>query len=185
VTPDRTDDRADPQHGPSITLRARLERSVNTGIGSGAVIAVAGGFTGYATGLPEPWLLAFCLPGAYAAIRSLFLRVRIEPDQVIIVGLWRTQRIPRSSIIEVTEFPSVRWRTPNGTIRKTPMLAFADVNNRDTRRLRDYNAAMRAEIRRQLSGYPTDASSGAAPIRRGTGPQSPGAPEMSSPHPRT
>ena len=163
MNPDRTDGRVDRRHEAVTTLRARLERSVNTGIGYSAVIAVAGGFTGYATGLPEPWFLAFCLPGAYAAIRSLFLRVRIEPDQVVIVGLWRTQRIPRSSIIEVIEFPSVRWRTPNGTIRKTPILAFADANNRDTRSLRDYNAAMRAEVRRRLGGHPADGGSGLPP----------------------
>ncbi|MEV4426589.1 hypothetical protein ACIGN6_34780 [Streptomyces sp. NPDC053792] len=62
------------------------------------------------------------------AVRGFRAGVRCEPDRVVVRGYVRTRVIPRAVVTGVTALPAVRWTSPGGRPRWTPVTAFATVS---------------------------------------------------------
>ncbi|MEU4496049.1 hypothetical protein AB0F96_22020 [Streptomyces sp. NPDC023998] len=58
------------------------------------------------------------------AVRGYRLGVRCEHGTLVVRGYVRTLVIARESITGITDFPAVRWTTPRGRERWTPITAF-------------------------------------------------------------
>ncbi len=71
----------------------------------------------FATAAP---MIAFTI----LAIRGFRIGVICKNSDVTIRGLLWTRTIPRASITEITDFPAVRWLTPDGRKRWTPIYVF-------------------------------------------------------------
>ncbi|MEU1032834.1 hypothetical protein ABZ402_29740 [Streptomyces mirabilis] len=61
---------------------------------------------------------------AVIAVRGYRLGVRCEHGTLVVRGYLRTRVIARESITGITDFPAVRWATPRGRKRWTPITAF-------------------------------------------------------------
>jgi hypothetical protein len=64
--------------------------------------------------------------GAYLGFRGWRLGVVCDDSGIEVRGLVRDRRISREQIVAVTNFPAVRWTTPVGKARWTPIFAFAN-----------------------------------------------------------
>ncbi|ROQ31935.1 hypothetical protein EDD98_0901 [Streptomyces sp. PanSC19] len=72
---------------------------------------------------------AVAVPGcAVLAVRGYRAGVRCEGERLVVRGFLWTRVVPRASVGEVTDFPAVRWTTPDGRNRWTPVTAFATVS---------------------------------------------------------
>jgi hypothetical protein len=60
----------------------------------------------------------------FLAIRSNRMGVRYAPDGLEVRGILRTRWIPENQVVRITRFPAVRWQTPAGKGRWTPISAF-------------------------------------------------------------
>ncbi|WP_234425832.1 hypothetical protein, partial [Streptomyces kebangsaanensis] len=61
---------------------------------------------------------------AVLAVRGYRLGVTCEHSRLVIRGYLRTRVIDRERIMEITDFPAVRWTVRNGRKRWTPLTAF-------------------------------------------------------------
>ncbi|MEU2236038.1 hypothetical protein [Streptomyces vietnamensis] len=65
---------------------------------------------------------------AVLAVRGFRAGVRCEGERLVVRGYAWTRVIPRAAVTEVTDFPAVRWTSPGGRRRWTPVVAFAEVS---------------------------------------------------------
>lgn len=111
----------------AVTLRPLpVTRIANTA--PGVFITVLGGAAWFDRGVFLHHLIAVLtvFPGAVLAARGFRLGVECTGEHVTVQGYLWTRTVPRSSIVEITSFPALRWQTPSGRARWTPVLAFAD-----------------------------------------------------------
>lgn len=99
-------------------------RLANSGLGAvpavGAVVYAAQA----ASGLPR-LLACFAVIGfAILSVRGYRLGVTCEHGRLSIRGYLRTRVIERERITQITDFPAVKWATPHGGKRWTPIMAF-------------------------------------------------------------
>lgn len=75
---------------------------------------------------PYAYLLAVIVAsaGGVGAFRGYRMGVTVKADTVIVRGLTWSRTIPRRSLIGLTTFPALRWRSESGRTRWTPMTAF-------------------------------------------------------------
>ncbi|MFE1379956.1 hypothetical protein ACFW6S_13535 [Streptomyces sp. NPDC058740] len=99
-------------------LPTNLNRVANASLGgvTAVVFAVYAAEATWAVGA-VPLCLAL-------AVRGWRAGVRCEPGRLVVRGYLWTRRIERARITRVTDFPAVRWTTPGGGKRWTPVLAF-------------------------------------------------------------
>ncbi|MFB7515883.1 hypothetical protein [Streptomyces sp. NPDC056144] len=137
--------------GTNLTPRP-LHRVGNAGLGIAPAIATL-------VSLPEAWaegwrvtaaLLAVLAACGVLAVRGYRLRVRYEAHRLVVRGYLRTRTIPRESVTSVTDFPAVRWTTPSGRRRWTPIMAFA-VSESGPESMRAHNLRNTARLRRWAS----------------------------------
>jgi hypothetical protein len=50
--------------------------------------------------------------GAYLAWRAFRAGARLEPEAILVRGFFRSRRIPRAQVTEITEFPAALGRSP-------------------------------------------------------------------------
>jgi hypothetical protein len=60
------------------------------------------------------------------AVRGYRLGVEYTREHATVRGYLGTRTVARSSIVEVTGFPALGWRTTGGRTRWTPILAFVE-----------------------------------------------------------
>lgn len=91
----------------------------------GVVPAVAGVAYGLDAGSQPPRLGAAAVVTGFAvlAVRGCRLGVTWEQARLTVRGYLRTRVIHREQITAITNFPVVRWRTPEGRTRWTPLTA--------------------------------------------------------------
>ncbi|KQX53230.1 MULTISPECIES: hypothetical protein [unclassified Streptomyces] len=103
-----------------------VNRLANTGLG----LAPGVGFAVYAVeagaARQRAAAVAAVLACAIVAVRGFRAGVRCEAGRLVVRGFVWTRSIPRSSVTEVTPFPAVRWTTPGGRRRWTPLWAFTE-----------------------------------------------------------
>ncbi|HEX5994589.1 MAG TPA: hypothetical protein VFY84_05550 [Jiangellales bacterium] len=111
-----------------MTLRPLLVTRVANTM-PGVCVAVLGGATWLDPEIVQQHLIAVLavLTGVVLAVRGYRLGIECTGEQATVHGYLRTRTVPRSSVIQVTSFPALRWRRPGGRIRWTPVLAFAEV----------------------------------------------------------
>lgn len=93
----------------------------------GALVAVTGVFLVVDAALPDLARLAGVLvaaAGVVLAVRGWRLGVMCERGEVAVRGLLRTPTIPRDAVIELTDFPALRWRSTGPLPGWTPIVAF-------------------------------------------------------------
>ncbi|MCX5352315.1 MULTISPECIES: hypothetical protein [Streptomyces] len=102
----------------------RVNRVANSAPGViPAVVAIA--YLAQAGGILPRLLACLSLIGfAVIAVRGYRLGVRCEHRTLVVRGYLRTRVIARESITGITDFPAVRWTTPRGRKRWTPITAF-------------------------------------------------------------
>jgi hypothetical protein len=91
---------------------------------------------------PEPvaMALAAVLAGVGVVVRSMRMGVDCRDGVVRVRGLVLTRVVPRASIEEVTNFPSLVWRDAKGRRRWTPV-AFLFDSPRSLSHIRRHNAS--------------------------------------------
>ncbi|MGW1531046.1 hypothetical protein [Streptomyces aureus] len=89
----------------------------------GVVPAVAGVACALDAGSWPPRLGAAAAVTGFAvlAVRGYRLGVTWDQRRLTVRGHLRTRVIHREQITEITDFPAVRWRTPEGRTRWTPL----------------------------------------------------------------
>ncbi|SED51707.1 hypothetical protein [Streptomyces sp. TLI_105] len=92
------------------------------GLGSLAYGAEAG------TGWERAAVVVAVLGCGILAVRGFRAGVRCEAERLVVRGFVRTRVIPRAAVTGVTDFPSVRWTSPRGRPRWTPVTVFAEVS---------------------------------------------------------
>ncbi|MGW3915374.1 hypothetical protein ACWEBX_28210 [Streptomyces sp. NPDC005070] len=119
----------------------RVNRVVNSAPGViPAVVAIA--YLAQAGGTLPRLVACLALIGfAVVALRGYRLGVRCEHGTLVVHGYLRTRVIARESITGITDFPAVRWTTPRGHKRWTPITAFmTDTNEISVSRLHKTHA---------------------------------------------
>jgi hypothetical protein len=66
--------------------------------------------------------------GVVLAVRGYRLAVRYDSETLTVRGMFRSRRIQKSSIRDITVFPAVRWSSRSGRTVWTPIIAFAELN---------------------------------------------------------
>jgi len=64
------------------------------------------------------------LAGIYLAVRAPGCEVVCDQRGVVVRGWLWTRTLPRKAVVEVTDFPAVRWRDGRGRVRWTPLGMF-------------------------------------------------------------
>jgi hypothetical protein len=64
--------------------------------------------------------------GVILAVRGYGLGAQYDDEALTIRGMFRTRKIRRSDIREITAFPAVRWSSASGRRLWTPIVAFAE-----------------------------------------------------------
>ena len=90
--------------------------------------------------------------GSALAVRGYRMGVVCTTTTVIVQGFFRTRTIPRSAIVDVTDFPSARWRDGNGRIRRSPAAAFATLGNTRLADVEDHRRECVRLLRKTLRG---------------------------------
>ena len=72
---------------------------------------------------PTTVLVVVSLVLVYVFVRGAFMGVVLDDDHIVVRGLLYSRRIPMASITSVTYFPAVRWTSPSGRSRWTPISA--------------------------------------------------------------
>ncbi|MEU0437666.1 hypothetical protein ABZ153_39975 [Streptomyces sp. NPDC006290] len=105
-------------------LPRRVNRVANSALGAiPAVVAIA--YLAQAGDTLPRLVACLALTGfAVIAVRGCRLGVRYEHGTLMVRGYLRTRVIARESITGITDFPAVRWTTPRGHKRWTPIAAF-------------------------------------------------------------
>jgi len=62
--------------------------------------------------------------GLYMAVRGPRAEVVCDERGVVVRGLLWTRAVPRRAVVEVTDFPALRWRDDRGRARWTPLTMF-------------------------------------------------------------
>ncbi|WP_299039167.1 hypothetical protein [uncultured Pseudokineococcus sp.] len=62
--------------------------------------------------------------GVYLAVRAPGCEVVCDQRGVVVRGWLWTRTVPRKAVVEVTDFPAVRWRDGRGRARWTPLSMF-------------------------------------------------------------
>ncbi|MFF8376362.1 hypothetical protein ACF07V_09570 [Streptomyces sp. NPDC015661] len=105
----------------------------------------------YGTQAEEAWArVAAAVVGlgcAVLAVRGYRAGVRCEGGRLVVRGFLWTRVVPRAAVDAVTDFPAVRWTTPAGRKRWTPVTAFATVSG-ETAGARSRKLAGTAKLRR-------------------------------------
>jgi hypothetical protein len=68
---------------------------------------------------------------AVAGYLGLFgwrLGVVCDTEGVEVHGLFRNRRIARDEVTSITDFPAVRWKSPDGKSHWTPIFAFTNIH---------------------------------------------------------
>jgi len=68
-----------------------------------------------------PGGLLAVVAGAYLAVRAPGCEVVCDQRGVVVRGWLWTRTMPRRAVLEVTDFPAVRWRDGRGRPRWTPL----------------------------------------------------------------
>lgn|SRR5574341_1033683 len=108
-----------------MTLRPlRGTRVANSSLG--AVLVVPSVILALDPSVPWGWEagILLALLGVLLAVRGYRLGVHCDDDTITVYGLLWTRTIPKASVIEITDFPAVRWATESGHVRWTPVIAF-------------------------------------------------------------
>src|SRR4051794_21598784 len=66
--------------------------------------------------------------GVLLMIRGYRLGVRYDRETLTVRGMFRTRKIQKSTIREITAFPAVRWSSQSGRTMWTPIIAFAELS---------------------------------------------------------
>lgn len=118
-----------PRGAPVTELVPTLvNRLANTlpGLAPGAGLLVYGAADG--TGWGRASAVAAALACLVLAVRGFRAGVRCEARRLVVRGFVRTRVIPRAAVTGVTDFPAVRWTTPGGRRRWTPVTAFVEAS---------------------------------------------------------
>ena len=75
---------------------------------------------------PAGWWVVAVVVGLILVARGYRLGARCENQMLIVRGLLRSRRIPKTSIREITDFPAVRWSRNPRRMTWTPIIAFAE-----------------------------------------------------------
>ncbi|MFC9596128.1 hypothetical protein ACFTUC_40840 [Streptomyces sp. NPDC056944] len=81
------------------------------------------------------------------AVRGYRAGVRCEAGRLVVRGFLWSRAIPRTAVTGVTGFPAVRWTSPGGRRRWTPVAAFTTVSG-ETRGVRSRKRDNTARLRR-------------------------------------
>ncbi|MFD8209073.1 hypothetical protein ACFV2S_22090 [Streptomyces sp. NPDC059695] len=105
-------------------MPTRVNRAAHTVLG----LAPGAGLLGYgaeASTAPERAVaVAAFLACAGLAVRGYRAGVRCEAERLVVRGFLWSRVIPRAAVTGVTGFPAVRWTSPGGRRRWTPVAAF-------------------------------------------------------------
>jgi hypothetical protein len=66
--------------------------------------------------------------GVVLAVRGYRLGVRYDGATLTVRGMFRSRKIQKSSIRDITVFPAVRWSSSSGRTVWTPIIAFAELD---------------------------------------------------------
>ena len=101
-----------------IRLRPLLALRVNNFIGAIIIAAagVAGVLGGFAVGLVvhQGWIITvlgcpFAVFGIAFALTSFRLELVLTQDHAVVRGYFRTVRVPRDGVRQITDYPSIVW----------------------------------------------------------------------------
>jgi hypothetical protein len=107
---------------------------VNNFIGAAIVAAAgaAGVWGGFAVGLVvhQGWIITalgspFAVFGVALAVTSLRLELVLTQDYAVVRGYFRTVRVPRDSIRQITGYPSIIWVDDHGSSHVMPVNALS------------------------------------------------------------
>ncbi|MFI1655693.1 hypothetical protein ACH4ZU_12400 [Streptomyces sp. NPDC020472] len=105
-----------------------VNRLANTALG----LVPGAGFLVYGAGAGAGWERAAAVAAALAcgilAVRGFRAGVRCEAERLVVRGFVWTRVIPRAAVTGVTGFPAVRWTTPGGRRRWTPVTALVEAS---------------------------------------------------------
>ncbi|ADB29428.1 hypothetical protein Kfla_0304 [Kribbella flavida DSM 17836] len=92
-------------------------------VGVGIVAALLDG-AGARSWVPAVAVVVIAASGVLA-VRAYRVGATYGPDGIEVRGYFRTRRIQRNQVTQVTDFPAVRWKDTNGKPRWTPISAFS------------------------------------------------------------
>lgn len=101
-----------------------LNRLANSGLGAVPAVACIAYATQADTAVARLAAGLAVIGFAVLAVRGYRLGVTCEHSRLVIRGYLRTRVIDRERIMEITDFPAVRWTVRNGRKRWTPLTAF-------------------------------------------------------------
>ncbi|MGW8359970.1 hypothetical protein ACWGK1_05270 [Streptomyces wedmorensis] len=104
---------------------APVNRVANTVPGLAAGLGCVAYGAGAGTGWERAAAVAVLLGCAALALRGYRAGVRCEAERLVVRGYLWTRVIPRAAVTGVTDLPAVRWTSPGGRRRWTPVTAFA------------------------------------------------------------
>jgi hypothetical protein len=91
------------------------------GLGIDGWLGIGLGRAGEVAGVAGCLVVGVCL-----AVRAYRAGVVLEPEAILVRGFFRSRRIPRAQVTEITEFPAVRWKRADGRARWSPIFVFLD-----------------------------------------------------------
>ncbi|MFF9126188.1 hypothetical protein ACF09J_23275 [Streptomyces sp. NPDC014889] len=103
---------------------ATLNRQANTGLGAVPAVACIAYATQADTAVARLAAGLAVIGFAVLAVRGYRLSVTYDQSRLVIHGYLRTRVIDREGILEITDFPAVRWTARDGRKRWTPLTAF-------------------------------------------------------------
>ncbi|GAA2758435.1 hypothetical protein F4554_005523 [Actinopolymorpha rutila] len=135
--------------GMALVLRPLVAtRLANGALGLCVVVAAGGVFSEFGPSLLGLVLTAACgSAGLVLAVRGYRSGVLCEHGRVTVRGFLWTRTIARSHIVEVTDFPAIRWQTESGRPRWTPITTLM-VDSRQLPYVNTHNLRSIGELRR-------------------------------------
>jgi hypothetical protein len=128
-----------------------LNRLANSGLGVAmAVVGIV--YAAQASTGIEQLAACFAVIGfAVLAVRGYRLGVTCDHSRMVVRGLMRTRVIARERIIEITDFPAVRWTPQAGRTRWTPITALM-TSSREMSATRLHKERAIRQLRRWVGG---------------------------------
>ncbi|NYH86316.1 hypothetical protein SAMN05421678_12729 [Actinopolymorpha cephalotaxi] len=135
--------------GMALVLRPLAANRLANGLPGLCVVGVAVGVFVEFGSTPLGLIIATACAsgGLLLAVRGYRSGVLCDRGTATVRGLLRTRTIARSHIVEVTDFPAIRWRTEAGRPRWTPIIALM-ADNRELAYFRNHKLRSLSQLRR-------------------------------------
>ncbi|WP_369143896.1 hypothetical protein [Streptomyces sp. R44] len=130
-----------------VLLPTLANRVANTTLGLASALGCVQYGVEAGTGWQRAAAMVALLGCGTLAVRGYRAGVRCEAERLVVRGYVWTRVIPRAAVTGVTDFPAVRWTSPRGRSRWTPVAVFSTLSG-ETAGVRARKRSNTARLRR-------------------------------------